>query len=108
VRITPDTSLAQGAELFIGRRHGGKVDWWASYTWATIEDEIDGGTQPRFYDQTHAVTASVSYRPSRKWNLSWVWFYHTGWPTTAIFGLATPGEDGAEIHHFLATTSAWT
>ncbi|MGB6337204.1 MAG: TonB-dependent receptor [Thermoanaerobaculia bacterium] len=101
VRITPDTSLAQGAELFIGRRHGGKIDWWASYTWATIEDDIDGGTQPRYYDQTHAVTASISYRPSRKWNLSWVGFYHTGWPTTEIFGLATPSEDGNEIQHFL-------
>jgi hypothetical protein len=55
-----------------------------SYAYSSIEDELHGVDTPRFIDQTHAVTASASWRPGPKWSFTGVWTYHTGWPTTSV------------------------
>ncbi len=100
IRVAADRVLAEGVELHLRGPSRSRLDWWLSYALSSIEDEIDGRRQYRSNDQTHAVTASVSYRPGRKWNLSWVWLYHTGWPTTALAVQAVREPDGRwrEIH----------
>lgn len=93
IRIAPDSVLAEGVELFLSRRGTGRFNWWASYALSSIVDRIGGRDQPRSIDQQNAVTLSASYRPSRRWNLNAVWFYHTGWPTTAVTS-ASFDQDG--------------
>ena len=86
VRIEPRSVRAEGVELFLSRRRGGRLDGWLSYALASIEDRLDGRDQPRSIDQRHSLTLSLSYRLSRKWSLSAVWTAHSGWPTTAVAG----------------------
>jgi hypothetical protein len=86
VRLAPVSSTGQGVEVYLARRGGGTFDWWLSYVYSSIEDELhDGVATPRFVDQPHAFTASASWRPGPKWSLTGVWVYHTGWPTTTIW-----------------------
>ncbi len=98
VRVAPEGVSADGVELYLARRKGGKVNWWVSYALSSIDDQVDGRDQPRSIDQTHAVTASLAWRPSRKWSLNWVWTYHSGWPTTDVAAQVVYGPDGS--HHF--------
>ncbi len=94
IRIAADRVLAEGVELHLRGPSRRKLDWWLSYTLSSIQDEIDGRWQYRSIDQTHAVAANLNYRPTRKWNLSWVWLYHTGWPTTAVEAELERDADG--------------
>ncbi len=47
---------------------------------------------PRSWDQPHAVSFSLSYRPDQRWSLNLSGAYHTGWPTTGVS--ATVWYDG--------------
>lgn len=99
VRLDPDSGLAQGLELHVASRNGSRFTWWASYALSSVEDEIDGERIDRAIDQTHALTANVNWRPSRKWNLNWVWTYHTGWPTTPVTAGVASSDDSFRIVH---------
>jgi outer membrane receptor protein involved in Fe transport len=100
IRIAADKVLAEGVELHLRAPGRPKLDWWLSYTLSSIEDRVEGVWQPRSIDQTHAIAANLNYRPTRKWNLSWVWLYHTGWPTTAVEAELVQQADGwwREVH----------
>jgi hypothetical protein len=93
VRLAPRSATGRGVELFLASRRGERFDWWVTYVWSSIEDLIEIDT-PRYVDQTHAVAVSVSWRPSRKWSLTGVWSYHTGWPTTAVSAQLVPAPGG--------------
>ena len=82
IRIAPERSTGRGAELFVRGPAGGRFDWWLSYTWARVEDEIEGRDVPRGIDQPHSVGADLAYR------------YHTGWPTTAVMGELEEDDEG--------------
>ncbi len=99
VRLAPTSASGNGVEVFFSSRLGGAFDWWASYVWSSIEDEIVVNT-PRYVDQTHAFTGSASWRPGPKWSLTAVWTYHTGWPTTAVSArlVSIPGG-GLELNY---------
>jgi outer membrane receptor protein involved in Fe transport len=84
IRIAANRVLAEGVELHLRGPSWPKLDWWLSYTLSSIQDEVDGRWQYRAIDQTHALAANLNHRPTPKWNFSWVWLYHTGWPTTAV------------------------
>lgn len=100
IRIAPERATADGVELYFKGRSRPKLDWWLSYALSSIDEKVDGRTQRRSIDQTHAVTLNANYRPGRKWNLSWVWTYHTGWPATAVAAeLVRVGEDRWRIVH---------
>ena len=94
VLLTSEESLAQGMELFA--RYAGARRWevWGHYAWSETEDRLDGVWTPRSIDQTHAVTLAANLRPWEKWNLNLLWIWHTGWPTTAVWGEAVPRPDG--------------
>ena len=92
--IAPEAVHAHGIEVFLASRSGGSFDWWATYAYTSIEDEIDGVDTPRFLNQPHALTASASWRPGPKWSLTGVFTYHTGWPTTAVSAWPVQRPDG--------------
>jgi hypothetical protein len=95
VQLKPESVTARGVESWIGSRRGARFDWWVSYTWSEITDELpQEGEAPRFNDQTHALTASATWRPGTKWALTGVWTYHSGWPTTAVSAELVPGPGG--------------
>ena len=94
VRLAPESAAAHGFEVYLASRRGAAFDWWMSYVWSSVEDELDGIDTPRFVDQTHAMTASASWRPGTKWSLTGVVTYHTGWPTTSIAAELAPGSGG--------------
>ena len=93
VRLAPTSASGTGVEVLVSSRQGGTFDWWVSYVWSSVEDEIVVDT-PRYVDQTHAFTGSASWRPGPKWSLTAVWTYHTGWPTTAVSARLVPVPGG--------------
>jgi hypothetical protein len=94
VRLAPESVSARGVEVYVTSRSTSSFSWWLAYTWSSVEDLLDGVDTPRFVDQTHALTASASWRPGPKWTLTGVWTYHTGWPTTAVSAELVPGPGG--------------
>lgn len=100
IRIAPDRVLAEGVEAYLRGPARERSQWWLSYTLSSIEDEIaDGGfkhRQVRSNDQTHALTANLNWRVGEKWNLNWVWLFHTGWPATDVSArwVSSPHDSG--------------
>ena len=92
--IAPESVNARGLEVYLADRSGGSFDWWVSYVYSSIEDEIDGIETPRYLNQPHSLTASASWRPGPKWSLTGVVKYHTGWPTTAVSAWLGQRPDG--------------
>jgi hypothetical protein len=95
IRVAPDRVLAEGVETYVSGPVRERFHWWLSYTLSSIEDEIDGQRQRRSNDQTHAVTANANWRLGEKWNLNWVWLFHTGWPATDLSGEWVRNPDGS-------------
>ena len=99
VRLDPEEATAQGLELHVASKNGRRFTWWASYALSKVEDQIDGADVDRAFDQTHALTVNANWRPATKWNLNWVWTYHTGWPTTPVTAeLDFTGDDYRIVH----------
>jgi hypothetical protein len=84
-RIDPDRGEAKGVELFAKWEGRGPFSGWASYTWSSVEDIVDGVRYFRQWDQPHAVNFTTNWT-GRKWNASLAGNWHTGWPTTAVTG----------------------
>jgi hypothetical protein len=82
ITVQPDHGEAKGLEIFLKRDTGGKFSWWGSYGFAFAEDQVDGQTVPRDFDQRHTVYLDFNYRPNPQWRLNTAWQYHSGWPYT--------------------------
>jgi hypothetical protein len=95
VRIEPDRAEAKGLDLTLARNAGGPIDWWASYSRSSIEDEIDGRNVPRSWDQPHAVRFGLNYRRGETWEVGLAGVYHTGWPTTSVDARTVQDPDGS-------------
>jgi outer membrane receptor protein involved in Fe transport len=95
VLVAPQAARLTGIELSFTAQPGGALQWWASYTWSSAADLIDGVSVPRSWDQTHALTALVGRRWPRGWSLAVVGSAHTGWPTTPVSGRPIENPDGA-------------
>ena len=83
IRISADGARARGVELSIRSASESDLDWWASYTWSTAQDEIAGEEFPRSWDQSQAFSAGI-LRSSERWDLTGAVTYRTGWPTTRV------------------------
>ncbi|MCP3961409.1 MAG: TonB-dependent receptor [bacterium] len=94
IRIAPERSTARGAELFLRGPAGDRFDWWLSYTYARVEDEIEGRDVPRGIDQPHSLSADFAYRITDHWTFNLAFRYHTGWPTTAVMGELEEDDEG--------------
>lgn len=92
VLVAPDRAEAKGLEMTL-RHGGGRWGWWLSYSYSTVKDLIDGRWVPRSWDQPHTAIAGVAAHPGRTWSVDLVGVYHTGWPTTKVYGeaVAVPG-----------------
>ncbi len=84
VRITPESSQAEGVELVLRGAAGSRTDWWLAYAWAKATDHIRGREVRRQIDQRHTVNLLVNARLGQRWSVSLAWRYHTGWPTTPV------------------------
>lgn len=100
VRIDPSSARARGLELSADSANG-TIGWWASYTWSSVTDEIDGVDIARSWDQRHSLQGGIAWNDER-WNLSAAASLHSGWPTTDLRmtddGLAIPGARNAQSH----------
>lgn len=83
IRIAPEEAAARGLELFLDQRLGSALTWWAGYSWSRATDRIDGRSQPRSWDRTHALSAGFS-RDTARWNIGVAAAAHTGWPITPV------------------------
>jgi outer membrane receptor protein involved in Fe transport len=97
VRIDPDSSLAEGVELFVQGRASKRLGWFANYAYASTEDEIMGTSVPRAIDQRHTLNVDLDYRAGQHWHLNFAFRYHTGWPTTPISLEEEVDEDGETV-----------
>ncbi len=95
IRVDPGRGRATGMELMLERRSGRQWAWSASYVLAVAEDEVDGSWVPRRFDQRHTLAFHMAYQPNLRWNLSWGWRYHTGWPATEWTYGVIELEDGS-------------
>jgi hypothetical protein len=84
VRIAPQSGRARGAEMLLRSDPAQPLSGWISYTFARVNDTIDGREVPRDWDQQHATTFSVNYQRGSKWNFNLAGTWHSGWPTTPV------------------------
>jgi hypothetical protein len=107
-RVEPEDGSAKGIEAVLTRDIGDAVSWWLSYAYAVAQDDIDGVTTPRDFDQRHAFSADISYQPSDRWRWNVAWQYRTGRPyTPRVFErLMTPRGLGRLVESFGVVNSA--
>jgi hypothetical protein len=94
VRIAPQRARARGIDLALTMDREGPFTWWAAYSRSSTEDEIDGRAVPRSWDQPHAVLFGLNLRGGDRWSAMLAGFYHTGWPTTAVYAGTVEGPGG--------------
>jgi len=99
----PDAGEARGLEFLVQGRQGA-LDWSGSYTLSRVEETLGTITAVRSFDQTHAIYADVSYRPSGQWRVHVSWGYHTGWPYTPL--TFSVREDGRVVGQYAEPRSA--
>ena len=94
IKIAPRRATSKGVELFVRKEHSPKLSWWGGYALASTEDEIDGRSVPRSWDQRHAVNAGIGYRFRPGWELDLAGVWHSGWPTTRVDARAVTDPNG--------------
>jgi outer membrane cobalamin receptor len=104
-QLERERGRARGVELVVQKRNGGRFDWAASYSLAKAEDEVRflPDPVPRTRDQRHTMYLDMSWTPKPRWNISWAWQFHTGWPYTArsMGGFAAVNEERLPSYHRL-------
>jgi hypothetical protein len=91
-RVDAESADARGIEVTLKRRATDGFSWWANYTYAKIEERVDGVDMPREWDQPHALNFVLNWQGAR-WNFNMASAWHSGWPRTAAeLGVVdTPG-----------------
>jgi hypothetical protein len=84
VRIAPDSSRAEGAEIILRGAAGSRSRWWVNYALASARDRIRKDEIRRPTDQTHTLNLYLETILGKDWSLSLAWRLHTGWPTTPV------------------------
>ncbi|MDH3304377.1 MAG: TonB-dependent receptor [Gammaproteobacteria bacterium] len=90
VRLDPPRAEARGVELSADRTMNA-WSWWATYTWSTVTDRIDGRNVPRSWDQRHALQGGFAW-DNEVWSFSAAASVHSGWPRTDL-ALVEEGRD---------------
>jgi hypothetical protein len=96
--VAADTAEARGLEITLKRRREAGFSWWASYTFSSVEDRIDGVDIEREWDQPHALNLVLNWQGPR-WNFNVASAWHSGWPRTdpQVSVTDTPGGPQIEI-----------
>jgi TonB dependent receptor/TonB-dependent Receptor Plug Domain len=84
IKIAPEAARAEGLELVARRRVARTTGWWAAYSLARAEDDIDGRWIPRQWDRRHALSVGVEWRPTRRWDVVLASSHHSGRPLTPV------------------------
>jgi hypothetical protein len=83
--IRTGTGKAYGIELMV-KKNSGKLTGFVNYTVSrserTIPEINKGKTYLAPYDKTHAINIVATYNMSKKVNMSLIWVFATGSPTT--------------------------
>ena len=96
-RVDASNAESLGAEISLMR--GSSEDdlmWWLGYTWAEVEDQTAAGWTRRAWDQTHTFKGGISWRLA-SWEVSLAGEFHTGWPTTVLYGDLVSQPDGSPL-----------
>ncbi len=94
VRIAPRRAAARGVEAYLRDEPSAGIGWRAGYALAVAEDDVGGRTEPRSWDQRHAVNAGLSWRWGAGWELDLAGAWHSGWPTTRVDARAVSDPNG--------------
>lgn len=100
IRLEPSSGEARGIELFASNDPRSSLRWHASYTWARVEDVMDGVAVPRGLDQRHSGLVEVGYRPAERWSVSSSWQVRSGRPYTSSTIITTTLPDGRFEHSY--------
>ena len=96
VLLEPSESESYGLELLL-RQTTPRIDWWASYTYSSVEDLLDQGWVPRSFDQPHALSLNATSRFGEHWVASARGEARSGWPTTPFELSARQTERGPRL-----------
>lgn len=83
-RIDATRGRSRGVEIFLSGQKGKQFDWLASYTLSAAWDRVEGRRVPKPKDQEHAISAALTWRLPRNWQVGLGLQAHTGWPTTEV------------------------
>ncbi|WP_444994774.1 TonB-dependent receptor plug domain-containing protein [Aliikangiella sp. IMCC44359] len=107
VLIAPNESNMRGIELSAKQQVNDKFSWASSYVWSIAEDIIDNKKFNRSWNQEHALKLDFNYLSDGGWNSHLSMTYHSGWPTTSEYGVATLLDNGEyDIERFLGPRNA--
>jgi outer membrane receptor protein involved in Fe transport len=95
VRLDPLSARARGLELSLEYHGNEELNWWVTYNWSRVTDEIDGRDERRSWDQRHAVQAGVAWERGL-WEVGVAVSIHSGWPITGMELGMIPAEDDDE------------
>jgi hypothetical protein len=101
IRLEPTSGEARGIELLASSDPRNRLRWTASYSYASIEDVIDGRRVPRGLDQRHSALVELGYRPTPRWSLSSSWQMRSGRPYTSSSIVTTTLPDGTQEHRYV-------
>jgi len=82
VRLMPGQARAQGVELYL-MSNTNKWSWWAAYALSRVNDDFNGVTTRRSWDQPQSIKAGFVYTHQR-WQVGANFNWHTGWPYTPL------------------------
>ena len=97
VEVAPDRGLARGLEVLYERSPSRRLTWWTGYALSSARDTIDGRTEPRSWDQTHALNTGLALRFGTGWELDLAGVYHSGWPTTSVSARSVLDPNGMTV-----------
>jgi hypothetical protein len=97
VLLHPSEARARGVEFLLSSRGATRLRWHLSYALARTEERLAGRWVPRARDQRHTVYADATYAPSRRWEFSAAWHFHSGWPTTDVGYALAPLTNGRRL-----------
>jgi outer membrane receptor protein involved in Fe transport len=90
--VSSQTARADGLEVVVRRPVVGTTGWWAAYSLARAEDNIDGRWVPRQWDRRHTLNAGLEWRPTRRWVFALAGRHHSGRPTTPVTAEGVIGD----------------
>ncbi len=83
VRISPEKAYARGLEFSLAYETDEAFSWWATYTRAEVEDQINGVEVPRSWDQKYAMQVGLAWSNDR-WDIGLAMNHRSGWPKTSV------------------------
>lgn len=92
IMLLPESARASGLETTLEFRGGEQLDWWLTWSWSRVADHINGVSEPRSWDQRHALLAGLAWERG-PWQMGVSLSIHTGWPTTGMNWETIPGDE---------------